>query len=150
MEIGERLVGEPIEPAGPGVALDLVIEACDIERLEPVAKLRELIRRQFGDSVFEVLDGHAGKMTENRVFVMAGFDQGDVRGSVPGEERGATKPSWSSQPSRRDSNQIASGKSGAVHYAYRIPNLIALLPTARAAKYRRLSGEILCWYNLCR
>ncbi len=48
-EIGEGLFGEPVELASLGVALDLLIEARGIERLEPVAEFRELVGRKLGN-----------------------------------------------------------------------------------------------------
>lgn len=56
--VGERLFGEAVEPPGLGVTFDLLIEACSIECLEPVAEFRELVRRQLGDGLFEVFDGY--------------------------------------------------------------------------------------------
>jgi len=49
-KIVQRLIGQAIKPPFLGVALDLLIEARGVELLEPGAKLRELIRRQLGDS----------------------------------------------------------------------------------------------------
>jgi hypothetical protein len=57
-QIVYRLIGEPVEPAGLGVALDLLIEPRGIERLEPGAEFRELFGRQRSDGFFEVFDGH--------------------------------------------------------------------------------------------
>jgi addiction module HigA family antidote len=62
-EIGEGLLCETVEPASLGIALDLLIEARGIERLEPFAEFCELAGRQFGDSLFEVFDGHAKTYT---------------------------------------------------------------------------------------
>jgi len=73
-EIGEGLFGEAVELAGLGVALDLVIEAPGIERLEPVAEFREFVRRQLGDGLFEVFDGHGVNIAARGGFVMGGFD----------------------------------------------------------------------------
>lgn len=64
---GESLFGQAIEPAGLGVALDLLIEARGIERLEPVGEICELVGRQVGDGLFEVFDGHKEQLMEKRV-----------------------------------------------------------------------------------
>jgi hypothetical protein len=69
MEIREGLLGQPVELAGLDVVLDLLVEARAIERRKPVAELGELIRRQLGDGLFEVLDGHAGRITSKSPFV---------------------------------------------------------------------------------
>ena len=58
-EIGERLLGETVELTDLGVALDLLIEACGIECVKPIAESRELVGRELGDGFFEVFDGHA-------------------------------------------------------------------------------------------
>lgn len=72
--IGKGLLGQAVEPAGLGVALDLVIEARGIERLEPVAEFREFVRRQLGDGLFEVFDGHGQNIAGRREFVIGELD----------------------------------------------------------------------------
>ena len=69
-EVVDGLVGEMIELARLGVALDLLVEARGVERIEPVAELRELIGGQLGDGVFEVFDGH------EELYIIAGTEIG--------------------------------------------------------------------------
>jgi len=57
-EVDEGLPSKTIEPAGLGVAFDLLIETRGVERVEPFAESCELIGRQLGDGFFEVFDGH--------------------------------------------------------------------------------------------
>jgi hypothetical protein len=53
-KVGEGLLGETIELASLGIALDLAIEARAVERIEPIAEFGELVGRKLGDGVFEV------------------------------------------------------------------------------------------------
>ena len=71
-DLGEGLSGEAIERAAFGVAVDLIIEACRVERLEPAAESRELIGRQRGDGLFEVFNGHGENIALESQFVMVG------------------------------------------------------------------------------
>src|SRR5262245_37574563 len=53
--------------------------------------------------------------------------------------RSATSPYWKSQPWRRDSNQTASGKPGAVHIHLLMSSYATMLPLAQAGKLRVLA-----------
>jgi hypothetical protein len=44
-EIIDSLITEPVEPAGPGITLDLLVETCGVKSLEPGAEFRELLGR---------------------------------------------------------------------------------------------------------
>src|SRR5262245_54644 len=54
-EVGERLLGELIEPAPLGVSLDPLVEMSGLEFLKPGAELCELVGRQFGYGFLDVL-----------------------------------------------------------------------------------------------
>jgi len=56
--IVDRLIGEPVELAGLGIAFDLAIETIRFECLEPGAKFGVLLGRQAGDGFFEVFDAY--------------------------------------------------------------------------------------------
>src|SRR6266481_8566699 len=60
-EIRQRLLCELVEPARFGVALDLLVESSGLEFLKPSAESRELIRRQFGHSLFDIFEGRHGQ-----------------------------------------------------------------------------------------
>src|SRR5437763_16914840 len=63
-EFGERFIGEPVEPPGFCVALDLAVETVSLERLEPGAEFRKLLRRELGDGFFDVFHGHAHRIAQ--------------------------------------------------------------------------------------
>src|SRR5207253_5703318 len=65
-EFGERLVGEPVELAAFGVALDLAVEAVSFERLEPCAELRKLVGSKFCDGFLDVFDGHGRRISQRK------------------------------------------------------------------------------------
>jgi hypothetical protein len=44
--------------AGQRIATDLFVEASGIERIEPCAELRELVRRKLGHSLLKVFNAH--------------------------------------------------------------------------------------------
>ena len=54
----EGLIGHPVELARFGVTLDLLIEACGVELLEPDAEFRKLLRRQLGNGLGDVFYAH--------------------------------------------------------------------------------------------
>lgn len=59
-QIVDGRLGEAVEPARPGVALDLVVEARGVERLEPGAEAREVVGREVGDGLLKVFEWHGG------------------------------------------------------------------------------------------
>ena len=83
LSVAWAVIREAIKPAGLGIALEFLIEARGIERLEPVAEFRELVGREFGDSLFEVFDGHK----RNALAALAPQDDGadaNVAAKSPG------------------------------------------------------------------
>ena len=55
-QVGQGLFGEFVELSGLGVSLDLFIEPSSIERLEPSAKLGEIIDAELGHGFFNLFD----------------------------------------------------------------------------------------------
>ena len=55
-KIGDRPFSEPVQSARLGVLLDRFVEAGSIERFEPRPELGQLIRRQFSERLFNILD----------------------------------------------------------------------------------------------
>ena len=63
--IGEHLLGEAVEPAACGIPVDLLVKTRSVERLEPGAQGRKLLRRKLGDGFHDVFDaGHAASLDE--------------------------------------------------------------------------------------
>src|SRR5437868_3876393 len=54
------LLGQPVELAGPGIALDLLVEARLLERHEPRAEPRQRARREPGHGALDVVDSRHG------------------------------------------------------------------------------------------
>lgn len=54
----DAFIGQPVEFATLGVALDLAVESFRLEPLEPRTKFRKFVRRERRNSFFDVFDGH--------------------------------------------------------------------------------------------
>jgi hypothetical protein len=65
LEVRNRLLGQPIEFAGFGISLDLLVEMRRLELLEPSAKLLELIVRQLGDGSLDIFKGRHGQSSSD-------------------------------------------------------------------------------------
>jgi hypothetical protein len=70
-QIVDGLFGQPVELARDGVAPDLLIEERRVKLLKPDAKLRELVGRQLGDGLFNVLNSHGRYISCLRAGLMA-------------------------------------------------------------------------------
>ena len=69
---GERMLGGPIELAAHGVTLDLFVETCGIERLELGSEAVQLLARQGGNRLFDVLDGHGSAYSTAKAGLQSG------------------------------------------------------------------------------
>ena len=59
--IGKGFVREPVELAANGIALDLFVETCGVERLEPGPERPKFLGRQPGDGFLDIFNGGHGQ-----------------------------------------------------------------------------------------